>query len=199
MKANRKIVGALVALVLLVALVVGVSFQAFRQIEVAANAREHVNLVRESADELLAALIDAETGARGYVLTGDRAFLQPYLAVRDRVNTRSEELGRLVVSSAARARLNAMQPLVESLMSDLARVIKLRDERDLNVAISAVGMLDGKRVMDALRLEMKGFQAIEKAALPGDEAQFRSSMRHLNEVIVAATLMALLLACSSLT
>ena len=119
MKANRKVVGALVALVLLVGLVVGTSFQAFRQIEEAAEAREHVNLVRQRADELLGALIDAETGTRGYALTGDRAFLRPYLAVRDLVNTRFEQLRQLVGVSAARTHLELYNQTAPEAVADV--------------------------------------------------------------------------------
>ena len=194
LKANRKVVGALVALVLLVGLVVGTSFQAFRQIEEAAEAREHVNLVRQRADELLGALIDAETGTRGYALTGDRAFLRPYLAVRDLVNTRFEQLRQLVGVSAARTHLDAMRPLIESRMADLARVIKLRDERDLGGAMFAAGMASGMRAMDSLRAEMQQFMAVEKGTLTGHEARFQSNMHNLFAVIVAATILSLLVA-----
>jgi CHASE3 domain sensor protein len=52
---------------------------------------------------LLSALKDAETGQRGYLLTGDEAFLEPYVAVRDGVRSQLEELRQLTTSSAARS------------------------------------------------------------------------------------------------
>ena len=71
------------------ALGVALSFWAFRQIRQAAEARRHTYVVISSADDLLSALKDAETGQRGYLLTGDEAFLEPYLAVRDSVSGQS--------------------------------------------------------------------------------------------------------------
>ena len=60
---------------LLVALGVVVSFSAFRQIEEAAEARKHTYVLINRADDFLSALRDAETGQRGYSLTGDEAIL----------------------------------------------------------------------------------------------------------------------------
>lgn len=80
MKAIHKISALLTGAALLVVLAAGVSYRAFRQIEIAADEREHAKAVMSGADDLLSALKDAETGMRGYMLTGDEAFLEPYLA-----------------------------------------------------------------------------------------------------------------------
>ena len=39
---------------------------------------EHTLIVRETANTVLNSLVDAETGQRGYLLTGDPPFLEPY-------------------------------------------------------------------------------------------------------------------------
>ena len=70
---------------LLAALLVVPSFWIFMQIKGAASARRHAYEVIVHADNLLTALSDAETGQRGYALTGDEAFLKPYLVVHDGV------------------------------------------------------------------------------------------------------------------
>ena len=92
MNATHKIFTSLAGAALLVALVVAVSFTAFRKLEEAAEARKHVFVAIIVANDLLSALKDAETGERGYSLTGDEAFLEPYLAVRDHVGGQLEQL-----------------------------------------------------------------------------------------------------------
>ena len=84
MKSIHKIIISFAGVVLLIAVAVamGVSFRVFRQIGVAAEARKHTFILLNGADDLLSALIDAETGQRGYLLTSDEEFLEPYLAVR---------------------------------------------------------------------------------------------------------------------
>ena len=38
----------------------------------------HSHEVREQANQILTDLLNAETGERGYILTGQRSFLDPY-------------------------------------------------------------------------------------------------------------------------
>ncbi len=85
MKATNQIAASLAAAALLVALVVVVSLWSFRQIETAAEARTNTYDLIIRANALLSDLVDAETGQRGYALTGDEAFLDPYTPVHDSV------------------------------------------------------------------------------------------------------------------
>ena len=103
MKATHKFTALLAGVVLLVALGVVALFLSFRQIKEAADARAHSYAVITSADALLSALKDAETGQRGYLLTGDEAFLEPYMAVRDGISGHLKELRQLTLSSDAQS------------------------------------------------------------------------------------------------
>ena len=80
-KANPKTVASLAAVALLSATVVLVSFWALGNVDQVAEARKHSYAVIDHADNLRSALKDAETGQRGYLLTGDPVFLEPYLAL----------------------------------------------------------------------------------------------------------------------
>src|SRR5512140_2118727 len=91
-KKNHQILAALIGAVLLVALGVVAALWAFRKIEQTGAARQHINAVTARADDLLATLIDAETAQRGFSLTGNETFLEPGLAVRDRVRAQLTEL-----------------------------------------------------------------------------------------------------------
>lgn len=83
MKVWNKFVVWFSAAALLLALGVTLSFLAFSQMEEAAMARGNTHALLNGADDLLSALKDAETGQRGYLLTGDADFLQPYLVVQN--------------------------------------------------------------------------------------------------------------------
>src|SRR5271169_961436 len=85
LRTAHKIIALLAGTTLLVALAVVVSFWAFRQIGESAEARKHNNMVLGSASDLLSSLKDAETGERGYLITGDEAFLEPYSAVKNSI------------------------------------------------------------------------------------------------------------------
>lgn len=146
----------LAGIALLLVLCVVLSFRVFRQIEQAAAARQEVLALLKRADDLLSALKDAENGQRGFSLTGDETFLEPYLAVHGAVGGQLRELRQLTRLRAAQIHLAAVAPLMEAKLAELAAVIELRRQNDLPAVIAKVRMGEGKRLMDLIRIEMSG-------------------------------------------
>ena len=196
MKVSHKILAAFAGMTLLVALVAAVSFWTFKQLEEAANARKHTRDILRSADDLLSSLKDAETGQRGFALTGDEAFLEPYLAVRDKVRSQLKELLQLAETPAAHQHLNAVAPLMDAKLAVLSRVIELRRNNDMTAVLEVVGNGEGKQLMDSIRTEMSGFNQIEQEVLEQHDAYFHANLRYLFVILVAASLFALLFALS---
>jgi len=162
--------------------------------EHAAEARQHTRAVINSADDLLSALKDAETSQRGYALTGNEAFLQPYLAVRDRIKGDLEALRRSTSNSVAQKHLDALTPLVDAKLAQLSQVIELRRKGDMPAVLALVSDGQGKRLMDSIRAEIKSFDRLEEDALAQLEAEFQSQLRRLFILIIVASLFALGLA-----
>ncbi len=196
MKDAQKTTLSLLGAILLVALVMVLSLGAFRRIEVAAEARKQTFLLLSRARDLLTSLIDAETGQRGFALTGDEAFLEPYLAVRDSIGGRLEELHRLTSSAPALAHLDVIAPLADAKMAHLALVIESRREGDMDAVGAAVGGGEGRRLMDSLRAEMRGYIEIEEGLLEQQDVDLQAKLRSLFTIIVIASLLSLLLALS---
>src|ERR1700733_974494 len=72
-----------------------ISLREQKQFVEAAQWREHTHEVVNSLNETVALLSDAETGQRGYLLTGDDAYLEPYKAATrniDRIVVRLNDL-----------------------------------------------------------------------------------------------------------
>ncbi len=111
MKSNLKLVVAFVAAVLLLVLGVVVAIRSFIHTEQAAAARQHLYLVIKGANGLQNQLINAETGQRGFSLTGDETFLEPYLAVRDGIPSHLLQLRQMITIHAALKHMDALAPL----------------------------------------------------------------------------------------
>ena len=196
LKTTHKIVASLTAAVLLIAVVVAASLWAFRQTESAAVARGHTYALIISADALLGELTDAETGQRGYSLTGDEAFLEPYLTARGAIGAHLEALRPLTTNDAARKHLDALAPLVDAKLAEMAQAIESRRHQDMTAAVVADGTVRGKRLMDSIRAEVSGFVEIERGVLAEQETAFQSTMRQLLALIITASLLTLLFALS---
>jgi PAS domain S-box-containing protein len=182
------------ALVLLVSSAVGTLFWSFSQIEQAAQERRQVNQVVSSANDFLSALKDAETGQRGYLLTNDDAFLEPYLAVRDSIKGRLEVLKQLASDSPGQIHLTSLTPLVQAYMLELSQAITMHSNKNQTAAQALVSNAQGKHAMDVIRAHISRFIQSQDDNRALREANFESDMHRLFSVIVIVSLLALLAA-----
>jgi PAS domain S-box-containing protein len=175
------------AILLVVVVVVIASFRAFKLSETSAKIHMHTLVVIKQANNLLSELTDAETGERGYALTGNEIFLEPYLKVRDNISGHLLELRQLSLSSAAQEHLDALVPLVAAKLSEIANVIELRRNHDITAIQATVANNEGKRLMDLMHLEMSSFLQIEEGLLAQHDATLQSNMKQLFYIIVATS------------
>lgn len=194
MKVTPAIVAGFAGSVLLIVLGSLLSFWAFRQIEDAAAARQHSFVVLNGANGLMLALKDAENGQRGYLLTGNWEFLVPYQEVRDGISPHLTELRRVTSMAAARAHLDAMVPLIQRKLAHIAQAIELHRNQQPGAAKALVDSSEGRRLMNAIRVEMSAFISLEESALERRNIDFQSKMRYLLTLIVGTSLAVMLCA-----
>jgi diguanylate cyclase (GGDEF)-like protein len=110
-----------------------------------------------NAGTALTAMIDQETGMRGYAQTADRTLLQPYTAGRRRFNQavlRLEKVG----GNAQERRLVAEQVQAAQAWRSYAADLVRRVERHGSRAVTAAQELHGKALMDRFRTANAGYQ-----------------------------------------
>ncbi|MGH8595664.1 MAG: CHASE3 domain-containing protein [Gammaproteobacteria bacterium] len=142
-------------------------------------------------------LVDAETGQRGFLLTRDPVYLQPYEKARATYAESIESLAQALGGKPAEgASLAAIANLAATRYEIIDRTIELGRQGDFSAAVQLVTGGDGKRVMDAFRAEVAKLERLERAALltrgRGVIARFRqSTIVSLNiEALSLATLIA---------
>ncbi|WP_372052650.1 CHASE3 domain-containing protein (plasmid) [Tistrella mobilis] len=119
-----------------------------------------------AADGLLAALTDAETGQRGFLLTGDETYLGPYYSARPLIEARIADLDRLTGDSAAQYDiLEELSPLVEHKLAELEETIIIRRIGGLPAAIDIVRAGHGIQTMDGIRGGLNRLLAAEQQQL----------------------------------
>lgn len=96
-------------------------------------------------------LLRAETGQRGYILTGDEAYLQSYLAVKDVVPRRIMHLRALIRNPTAAANLERMEPIIAAKMEELAETVGLARQGRQEAALAVVRADHGRQLMDQFR------------------------------------------------
>ena len=189
---NKQIVASFSALILLVVLVVTSIFWAYGQIATSAAARKHTFIVLNKADDFMSALKDAETGQRGYLLTGKETFLQPYLEAQGSIRGKLKDLRQLGSISGARKHLDTIGSLVDAKMAEMLHAITLRRNNSQSAALAVVADGQGKRLMDLIRAEMRSFIQIEEGVLAQHDAEYQSNMLRLFTTIVFASVLMVL-------
>lgn len=112
----------------------------------------HTTSVREGLARLVSTLTDAETGQRGYVITGKDSFLEPYTRAIAEIDHNYTELRTLTADNATQqARLDSLRPLIDEKIQELKRSIDLRQTEGFGPAEALISSGDGKRAMDAVR------------------------------------------------
>ena len=132
----------------------------------AAGAVAHTSAVKTQLQALLASLIDAETGERGYIITGNDSYLEPYTRG---VAAAATELGRVRQLTADNPEqqidLDRVAAETRVKLDELAKAIQARREKDFEAGQAVVLTNVGKRTMDGIRAVVARMEAREDALL----------------------------------
>jgi CheY-like chemotaxis protein len=113
--------------------------------------------------DILSLAKDAETGQRGYVITGDQRYLEPHTAAVDRLDQRVSEVQRLTQDNPAQqAHIEPLREHIDDKLHELADTIELRRTKGFDAARDVVITDRGKAAMDAIREEIDAMQTEER-------------------------------------
>jgi len=116
------------------------------------TAAEHTLVVRAEAEALLSLLKDAETGERGYLITGQPEYMKPFDEAVAALPRRIENFRRLTADNPRQQQnITMFEQLAERRIATLRRGIKARQDAGPDGAANVVRTGEGKRIMDAAR------------------------------------------------
>jgi len=158
----------------------------------------HAHEVVEQLDHLLAEMTDAETGQRGYLITGSVRYLAPYERATARIADTLHAIRVLTGDgSAEEERLNRLVPQVASRLAIMRETIDLYDREGLAAARQHVLTDRGKTVMDDIRKLVGEMDRAERMVLLDRGAYAHASARLTRVVVLVSDLLALGLVGSS--
>ncbi|GAA5624647.1 sensor histidine kinase RcsC [Brucella sp. NBRC 12952] len=115
-----------------------------------------------SLQSLLSKLQDAETGQRGYLLTGEESYLAPYRTALAAVNTQLEKVSeRTQDNPGQRERLETLRQHIDAKLDEMAETIVLRKDQGLERSLTLVRSDRGKLEMDAIRDTIDAMTQVE--------------------------------------
>jgi PAS domain S-box-containing protein len=138
----------------------------------------HSHEVIETLEALLSTLKDAETGQRGYLLTEEAAYLEPYNNALGRVQTDFGHLTELISDNPdQQAHLADLEHKINGKLAELKLTIALMQKGDRPAALARVSTGRGKALMDDLRQEIAAMQEVEHSLLKRRAEESAASYR----------------------
>jgi len=135
---------------------------------------ENSHRVIGDLDRLLVHLTDAETGQRGYLITGDSTYLAPYLASLANLGDDTLALvADVAADSAQQTRAERLRAAIGMKLSELHRTVALRRDSGFAVSQQIVRTNAGKRTMDSIRAVVAEM-ALWEGKLREEQAQERT-------------------------
>jgi signal transduction histidine kinase len=144
----------------------------------------HTHEVMQAIQEALALMTDAETGQRGFLLTGNNEYLEPFQRATDQFPRALARLRALTADNPAqRAAIDRLERNGSDKLAVLSRAPDLRvDTAKLGEAIQSGA---GKRLMDQFRAEAAAMTRTEQALLEQRGRESEESAAFTKQIIIA--------------
>ncbi len=154
---------------------------------------DHTRVVLFEIAETELLLVDAQTGQRGYLLTGDSKYLAPYLRAAQQMDAHIDTLARLTSDNPAeKENIDQLRDLAHRKLDGLAQTIALYQAGKTDQAKQIVQSEDGLLLMDHIRLVTASMQNEETRLEAVRSSQYRRSIQITRNSIDLATLVAIL-------
>jgi CheY-like chemotaxis protein/signal transduction histidine kinase len=167
----------LIGFLLAVVAVVIITLLSYQSLQATANTTRNLTQsveVLRRLQALLSTLKDAETGQRGFLLTGEESYLTPYTDAKDALPEEFRAVRALLVNRPEQAqRLEALESLANLKMTELESTVAARRAGHPDAALAVVRTDRGKLYMDRIRDAVNDMEGIEQRLIVqrGEESQ----------------------------
>jgi PAS domain S-box-containing protein len=154
----------------------------------------HTHRVLTALEATLSTLKDAETGQRGYLLTGEERYLEPYQSAIAKIDEQLANLQQLTTNNyPQQQQLRNLKRAIDSKLAELQETIELRRSRNLEAALGVVKTGGGKQIMGQIRQQVAAMTEAENLLLQLRSQESQASINTAMLTFTAATVADLLL------
>lgn len=190
------------ALTLLLLMVVGgYSYTTMTKLRAGVEMQRHTYEVLAQTENVLKTMVDAETGARGFVIMGQEDYLLPYHDAQQNFPGQFNRLRQLTAAEPEqRLRLDLLEQQSKEKFEQLQTAIELRRTQGLDAIVKRAPTWRGKILMDRIREIIGQIREIEEKLLQQRSAALQSEVsRTLTTILLSSLVGILALALANVT
>jgi CheY-like chemotaxis protein/CHASE3 domain sensor protein/putative methionine-R-sulfoxide reductase with GAF domain len=144
----------------------------------------HTHVLLQEFDEILNRTIDAETGVRGYVVTGNEAFLEPYNNAWGAIRQHIDSVRNLTEDNPVQQKnIEGLQKQIDLSQSHLLEIIGLR-KKSFEEAQKLIATTRGKQIEDGIRRMIANCKAVEDKLLTIRRLSSEQDANNFNTVFI---------------
>ena len=162
---RRSVLWSMVGLGMLLVIAFAAGFT-LRQVRESDDWVDHTRDVISNNQQLFSDLMDAESAERGYIITGDQSFLEPYKGAADDIPRTLTRLTQLTADNPPQQqRLQNLGTLIAQRTAVLAEAVRQRSETGFDAAEAVVIAGKGRSAMGQIRETSREIEADESRLL----------------------------------
>jgi len=173
-----------------------ISYQSTNDLIETSREENHTYQVLSQLEDLNLQLINAETGQRGYIITGKQSYLEPYNAATQVLAQKVNELQRLTADNPnQQSRLDVLQPLIAQKLAELQETIDLRQNQGFEPSQKVVLTDRGKELMGEIHKVIQTMKIEEDTLLKQRAEKAQAAARQtLASIVYSIPVFSLILA-----
>ncbi|HVW62998.1 MAG TPA: CHASE3 domain-containing protein, partial [Puia sp.] len=167
------------------------SYSSIRNLLESARWVDHTDSVINRLENALSTLKDAETGQRGYLLTGDTVFLRPYYGSQQKALAIIDSIRAMTGDNQAQIQnVNELHDLIAHRLNILQDVIDQKKENNL---FSVADLKKGRDYMDEVRMVVQRMQQSEHQLLAQRVARMKRFSNYTPILILVAAALSIVI------
>ncbi len=183
--------------VLLIAAILSTAVLTQRSLSRLADSREvitHSLLVNKALNDMMSLMLDAETGQRGFLLSGRAPYLQPYYTALAQMRQSRAALGSaLSRDPSTLAPLDVLDKAIAAKLQDLDRSVSLKSEGRTDAAVESILTDSSNQTMNAVRAALRGLGADQVLRTNQIQVEIEQEIRNYYLILGVSILVNLLL------
>jgi methyl-accepting chemotaxis protein len=187
-------IGGSFGVILIILLLTGyISFRNIIRLQENAIRVVHAHAIMTKIEEATSNIKDAETGIRGYIITGSEKYLEPYNNALPEISGDMNDLRQLISDPGQQQRLLKFESMVTEKLDFLKEVISVRRDTGFDAARDMIITDIGKNIMDNIRVLTSEMTDAENQLLQDRQLQSDRSVINAKITIILFTAASILI------